>query len=83
MPLLRHHLARFSTERFAIATKRTYPLRQPSHDAKSGLALGAPGSLPPSTEPNQGQTGGCTTAQGSGLGGGIESDAHDVDSVTK
>ena len=37
MPLLRHHLARFSTEHLAIATECIRSLRQPSHDGKSGL----------------------------------------------
>jgi hypothetical protein len=39
MPLLRHHLARFSASHFPIATSRTSPLRKPSHGAKSGLEV--------------------------------------------
>jgi hypothetical protein len=37
MPCQRHHLARFSIKPLATTTKRASSLRQPSHDAKSGL----------------------------------------------
>jgi hypothetical protein len=38
MPLLRHHLARFSAKLFTIDSNRVSSKRKPSHDAKSGLA---------------------------------------------
>jgi hypothetical protein len=37
MPCQRHNLARFSIKPLATTTKRASSLRQPSHDAKSGL----------------------------------------------
>jgi hypothetical protein len=37
MPLLRHHLARFSAKNFTINSNHVSPLRKPSHGAKSGL----------------------------------------------
>src|SRR5262245_25960162 len=37
MPLLRHHLARFSAKNFTIDSNHVSPLRWPSHGAKSGL----------------------------------------------
>src|ERR1700756_1679397 len=41
MPCQRHHLARFSIKPLATTTKRASSLRQPSHDAKSGLGSAA------------------------------------------
>jgi hypothetical protein len=38
MPLLRHHLARFSAKLFAINSSRIPPQHKPPSDAKSGLA---------------------------------------------
>jgi hypothetical protein len=38
MPLLRHHLARFSAKNFTIDSNHVSPLREPSHGAKSGLS---------------------------------------------
>src|SRR5580700_7330446 len=37
MPLLRHHLARFSARSSTINSNRISPLCEPSHGAKSGL----------------------------------------------
>jgi hypothetical protein len=37
MPLLRHHLARFSAKLFAINSSRIPPQHKPPSDAKSGL----------------------------------------------
>jgi hypothetical protein len=39
MPLLRHHLARFSARSSTINSNRISPLCEPSHGAKSGLGF--------------------------------------------